>query len=236
MLKNLRIHYLQHVPFEGPANIADWANQNGCTFTGTQIYSEDAQLPAFDDFDWLIILGGPMNIYEEENYPWLITEKLFIEHAILNGKKVLGICLGAQLIADSLGSKVYSNHTKEIGWFPVVLTKEAKESHLFGCFPEKFSPFHWHGDTFDLPPGAVRMAENETCLNQAFIYDMGRVCGLQFHLEYSIVSIEDMMKYCGEELVHGKYIQKDEDVLKNDLAVTESYILLTCLLDGMKKI
>jgi GMP synthase-like glutamine amidotransferase len=110
----MKIRYLQHVPFEGPANIGEWARKKGHILTGTHLYNNEV-VPSMDQFDWLIIMGGPMNIYEEKKYPWLQSEKQFIKEAIEHRKVVLGICLGAQLITDVLGGKVTSNPEGEIG-------------------------------------------------------------------------------------------------------------------------
>lgn len=211
----MRIHYLQHVPFEDPANIKVWVESKSHTFLGTLLFNEE-KLPPASDFDWLIVMGGPMNIYEVDSYPWLSKEKRFIEKAIADNKIVLGICLGAQLIADVLGARVYRNNYKEIGWYLVSLTGEAKKSPIFRTLPDRFTAFHWHGDTFDLPPGALKVAESEGCANQGFEYN-GRVIGLQFHLESSPESIKRLIRHCGDELVDGKYIQKpDEMLLQND--------------------
>ena len=143
----MRIHYLQHVPFEDLAYIETWAKDKGHSLSVTKLYLNE-KLPGMDDFDWLIVMGGPMNIYEEREYPWLVEEKQFIEEVIKTGKVVLGICLGAQLIADVLGGKVRQNDYQEIGWFPVTKTSEANNSVFFKSLPDDFMAFHWHGDTF----------------------------------------------------------------------------------------
>src|SRR5574341_657976 len=142
----MRLHSLQHEPFEGLANIEVWAKNKGHSITRTLLFNNE-KLPQISDIDWLIIMGGSMNIYEEEKFPWLAEEKNFIAEAIANKKIVLGVCLGSQLIADVLGGKVSKNRHKEIGWFPVTLTKEARNSSIFSNLPEKFTAFHWHGDT-----------------------------------------------------------------------------------------
>jgi GMP synthase-like glutamine amidotransferase len=170
--KTMRLHSLEHEPFEGLANIEVWAKNRGHSISRTLLFNNE-ELPDIDDFDWLVIMGGSMNIYEEEKYPWLREEKNFIAEAIAGKKIVLGICLGSQLIADVLGGNVSKNKYKEIGWFPVSLTADAKNSPVFSTLPRKFAAFHWHGDTFKIPPGAVRIAESEGCANQAFEY--GRV-------------------------------------------------------------
>jgi len=207
----MRIHYLQHVPFEDLANIETWAKDNGHSVSVTKLYLNES-LPGMDYFDWLIVMGGPMNIYEEMDYPWLVAEKQFIDEAIKAGKVVLGICLGAQLISDVLGGKVKKNNYKEIGWFPVSKTVEANNSVFFKSLPDEFMAFHWHGDTFDLPPGAIRLAESQGCKNQAFEYN-GKVLGLQFHLESSETSITRLIENCRDELTEGKYFQSENEIL-----------------------
>jgi GMP synthase (glutamine-hydrolysing) len=209
----IRLHVLQHVAFEGPARIEDWARRKGHILSGTRV-DQTQDFPSMGSFDWLVIMGGPMNIYEEDLHPWLAEEKKFIRAAIDAGKVALGICLGAQLVADVLGGHVYKNHHKEIGWHPVFLTPKARKSPVFGGLPENFEAFHWHGDTFDLPPQAVRMIESEGCLNQAFEYD-GRVFGLQCHLESSPESVGALVERCGDELVQGKFIQDKRQILSS---------------------
>lgn len=206
----MKIHYLQHVPFEGIAYIENWIKTNGNKVAGTRLFA--GEIPAANmDFDMLVVMGGPMNIYEEDKYPWLAKEKRYIDKAIAANKAVLGICLGAQLIADVLGARVYKNSHREIGWLPVTLIPEAKNTAVFNDLPEKFTAFHWHGDTFDIPSGAVRTAESEACPNQAFEYD-NRVIGLQFHLESSDNSIAALIQNCGDEIVEGSYIQTPEEI------------------------
>ena len=228
----MRLHYLQHVPFEDLANIKLWARHKGHSVSRTLLFN-DEKPPPVNDFDCLIIMGGPMNIYEEKKYPWLIREKRFIEKTIASENKVLGICLGAQLIADVLGSMVYKNKYKEIGWYPVLLTKEAKKSSVFYKLPKKFLAFHWHGDTFKLPSGCIRIAESEGCANQAFEYN-GRVIGLQFHLESSPESINQLILNCSDELVEGRYIQTSEQILSNENNVREINRIMTLLLESIE--
>ena len=206
----MRIHYLQHVPFEDLANIAVWAAEHGHSITGTRLFCDDP-LPAIDSFDLLVVLGGPMNVDEHGRYPWLLEEKRLIGQAIEGKKSVLGICLGAQLAATVLGAAVKENAHKEIGWFGVSMTDEAQSSKFFRDLPRDFTAFHWHGDTFDIPAGAVRLAGSEACANQAFEYD-SHVLAVQFHLEYSTSSIEKMLHHCGDELVGGPYVQSREEI------------------------
>jgi GMP synthase-like glutamine amidotransferase len=208
----MKLHYIQHVPFEGPANIESWAREQNWQISGTHLYRRE-KLPPIEEFDWLVIMGGPMNVYEESEYPWLPDEKLFIREAVAKDKIVLGICLGAQLIADVLGGKVVRNKYKEIGWFPVTMLPQGLTSIPFRSLPNEFTAFHWHGDTFSLPPDASMLVASEACPAQAFSFNSGRVLGLQFHLESSVESVRSLIDNCSDELVGGKYIQTAADIL-----------------------
>ena len=228
----MRIHSLEHEPFEGLANIEVWAKNRGHSISRTQLFKNE-ELPCISDFDWLVIMGGSMNIYEEDKFPWLKREKEFIDKAIAANKILLGVCLGSQLIADVLGGKVSKNQHKEIGWFPVSLTREAENSSIFSSLPGTFTAFHWHGDTFKIPRGAKRMAQSEGCMNQAF--ECGRAIGLQFHLEYSKKSIDMMFRNCGDELVDGKYIQTPDEIISKIGNVYEMNKTLDLILDNMER-
>jgi len=229
----MRIHYLQHVPFEDLGNIENWALAKGHQISRTQLFKDDP-LPEPEEFDWLIVMGGPMNIYEEDEFPWLAREKVFIKDAIDSGKIVLGVCLGAQLVASVFGARVHRNRYPEIGWFDVRLTDEARESRVFKHFPGRFTAFHWHGDTFDLPPGCTWIAESDACRNQAFEYD-GQVIGLQFHLDTTLESIRRLIRYSGDELVPGEDVQSEEKILAQcgnlDDLREHSEMLLDCIED-----
>jgi GMP synthase-like glutamine amidotransferase len=207
----MNIHYLQHVPFEGLGSIEEWIRRGGHALGSTRLYRGDP-LPGIHTVDLLVVLGGPMNIYEEADYPWLVNEKRFIEQAIAAGRRVLGICLGAQLVADVLGARVYANADKEIGWFPVEKTEATSGDGLFEAFPRQIDVFHWHGDTYDIPTGAVHAARSAGCANQAFVYD-GRVVGLQFHLETTLDSAQQLIVHGANELVQGRYIQTPQEML-----------------------
>lgn len=207
----MRLHSFEHVPFEDLAKIGVWAKNQGYHLSRSRFYANDSP-PSLSEFDWLVVMGGPMNIYENERYPWLKREKAFIADAIAHGKLVLGVCLGAQLIADVLGGCVTTNQFKEIGWLPVSLTAAAFSSPLFHNLPPEFIAFHWHGDTFQIPPGAVATASSPGCANQAFVYT-NKVAGLQFHLESTPASVKKLLDNCADELVPGPYIQTPAKVL-----------------------
>ncbi len=208
----MRIHYLQHVSFENPGYISLWAKAEGFELAKTLLH-RGYSLPALSQFDRLIILGGPMNVYEEKLYPWLKAEKKLIEKAIAADKKVLGICLGAQLIATVLGADVYPNRHQEIGWFPIQVTAVAGESNLSQVLPQTFDAFHWHGDTFDLPSGAFHIAASECCKNQAFSYNHDRVIGLQFHLETTVAGAMKLIKHGADVLNRGPFIQSPKVIM-----------------------
>ena len=207
----MNIHYFQHVPFETPDRILDWAKVGGHSLSATRFFAGES-LPDLRDLDLLVVMGGPMGVHEEGKYPWLAAEKRFIREAVESGMKVLGICLGAQLLASALGAKVYPNPQKEIGWYPVNLTPAGRQSRAFHKFPSVFTTFHWHGDTFDLPPEAEWLASSEACRNQAFQYGQN-VFGLQFHLEVSPEGVKGLLGHCGDELISSPYIQSAEQIL-----------------------
>lgn len=207
----MNIHCFQHVPFEGPGSIGDWV-LSGAHQLGTTRFYHNEPLPEIENIDLLVVMGGPMNIYEETKYSWLTEEKRFIERAIAAHKRVLGICLGAQLVADVLGAKVYANTDKEIGWFPVELTEYAQLSNLFTTFPPRLDVFHWHGDTFDIPEGAVHVVHSAGCAHQAFVYEE-HVIGLQFHLETTPASARQIITHCADDIVDGRYIQAPQVML-----------------------
>jgi GMP synthase-like glutamine amidotransferase len=200
----MHVHVLQHEPFEGLGSIEAWLSHREARVTYTRFF-ESTHLPAMDDIDFLIALGGPMSVNDEEQLPWLREEKHFVANAIASNKAVLGICLGAQLIASALGSRIYAGAEKEIGWFPVF--PEPAVPGTF-AFPTIAEVFHWHGETFDLPAGAVHLASSEACRNQAF--QIGpRVIGLQFHLETTPESAEAIISNCANELLPRRFIQTE---------------------------
>ena len=230
-MKPIRIHYLQHVPFEGLGFIETWAKQHNYSLTATKFF-ENPVLPETNDFDWLVVMGGPMGVYDESIYTWLAEEKRFIKKAIESQKIVLGICLGSQLIAEVLGAKVYPNKKKEIGWYPVSLTEEARKNEILKSFPEEITVMHWHGDTFNLPAGAIHLMETDICKNQAFCYN-NKVFGLQFHFEFTPDSLLTIVENCRNELVPDDYIQSESEILKNSSFCNTTNKYLIQLLDNL---
>jgi GMP synthase-like glutamine amidotransferase len=204
----VKIVYLQHVSFEDPAHILSWAQKRNHFVQGLRLYKNEDLPDIHSSYEMLVVMGGPMGVSEEEKYPWLLAEKKLIAGAIQNHKIVLGICLGAQLIASVLGARIHKNRFKEIEWFSVWLTGKARNHSIFQEMPASFFPFHWHGDTFDIPEGAIRIAESQACVNQGFLYG-DCIIGLQFHLESTRESIAKLIQNCGNELTQGDYIQSE---------------------------
>lgn len=203
----MKIIALNHVPYERPGYIADWAADRQADFQEINVYEGNA-LPELNSFDCLVVMGGPMGVYDEAQYDWMPAEKAFLKAALQEGKKMLGICLGAQLLAEALGARVYPAKEKEIGWFPVQATAPHPINHQW---PNELMAFHWHGDTFDVPRGAKVLARSEATPNQAFMYQ-NRILGLQFHLEIQKPLIEALMDNNRHELQPAAYVQSAGEI------------------------
>lgn len=226
----MRIHYLQHVTFEGLGCIESWAALHNHTISSTSLYAGD-KLPNLSDFDFLIIMGGPMGAYDESVYPWLANEKLFIKSAIGQNKKVLGICLGSQLLAAVMGTKVYAGPRQEIGWFPIQTTEAAEAvRHYQSILKGAPLVFHWHGDTFELPAGAQLLASSEAYNNQWFIIN-NQLMGIQFHLEVTPQSIASMLDNETGDLQEDTFVQDKSAIIKQDYLCEENNKRMFSILD-----
>jgi GMP synthase-like glutamine amidotransferase len=229
----MRIACIRHVPFEGPGAIADWAAARGHALSGSEAFK--GHLPALSDFDLLVVLGGPMGVYDVAEHPWLIEEREFLASAIDAGKVVLGVCLGAQLLADAIGGSVHPGPEREIGWFPVRVSAAGRSSALFGGWPDEFVAGHWHGDTFEIPPGVASAASSEVTANQAFVACDGRAVGLQFHLEWTRDALAALVENCADELTGGgRWTRSAEELLADDDRFARSRELLFALLDRIE--
>jgi GMP synthase-like glutamine amidotransferase len=209
----VKICVLQHAAYEGPGEIATWAKLRGHDVDVRHLYCGDT-LPALEEFDLLVIMGGEMNIYQYRDWPWLQAESHFIQGALNAGKPAVGICLGAQFLADALGSRVVQNPVHELGWFPVTWTAESRE--IFAELPSASPVLHWHGDRFGLPMGATRLAVSDGCAEQGFLFP-GKALGLQFHMEVD----PDLVKLYVEsqgEWPKGKYVQDPKQILAEAVA------------------
>jgi GMP synthase-like glutamine amidotransferase len=226
----MRVHYLQHVSFEAPAAIEDWARQAGHAIAGSRLYLGEA-LPDPNAFDLLVVMGGPMSVNDEPEHPWLVAEKQLVRRAIELDRPVFGVCLGAQMIASALGASVYRAAQKEIGWFPV---RRVTGQGTGALLPETFTPLHWHGETFDLPAGAIRLAETDAVPNQAF--QLGsNVIGLQFHIEATLPSIQALVENAAHEIQVGVPFQQAPEAIlaQTPQASTAVHPILWGLLDRL---
>jgi GMP synthase-like glutamine amidotransferase len=222
----VKAHYLQHEPREGLGSIETWLRERGFQIRGTMLYRGEP-LPDVADFDLLVIMGGGMSANDEDRLPWLRAEKNLIRHAIAADKKVLGICLGAQLIASALGSRVYRNTEKEIGWHEI-RGIPGGDDRVFR-FPRSCEAFHWHGETFDLPAGAVPLAESAACRNQAFQIGQNTI-GLQFHLETTPDTARQFVSSGRSDLVPGAFVQSEAEIVG---APAGKYDRLNALMDAV---
>ncbi|HMO04259.1 MAG TPA: amidotransferase [Kiritimatiellia bacterium] len=203
----MNIHIFQHVAFEGIGSMLPWFEHHGATVRWTRWFDPEPQRPDWSGTDLLVIMGGPMSVHDEAVFPWLVEEKRLLHQYLATGKPALGICLGAQLIAQVSGARVYPNREREIGWWPIEPV-DALPGYRCSAMPV----FHWHGETFDLPPGAVYLARSAGCLHQAFALP-GRVVGLQYHLETTPETAAELIRQAGHEMTPSRYVQNAECLL-----------------------
>lgn len=206
-----KIHFLIHVPFEGPAIISDWAEKRGAGITYTRFYEKDP-LPRITTVDMLVIMGGPMNVYDFHHYPWMEEEIRWVGSFVESGRPALGICLGAQLIAASLGAEVTPGPHREIGWHELQFLPALGDFRIFRELPPSGKVFHWHGDTFRIPEGATRIACSKAFPNQGFIYR--NALAFQFHLEATLSSVRQLADNCRDEMIPGPFVQSEEEFLR----------------------
>lgn len=226
----MRVHWLQHAEHEDLGCIAPWLAARGHEVSATRLQRGEA-LPSLASFDWLIVLGGPMNIYQHADYPWLIAEKQLIRSALAAGKRLLGICLGSQLLADALGGTVSRNAFEEVGWHRVQLNEAGQDDAAFAGFPDKFNAFHWHGDTFAIPPGSRALMASAACAHQAFSHG-ARVAGIQFHLE--VTAADARQWFAIARPAPGAYVQAPEEILAALGNFAENNRLMLRLLENLE--
>lgn len=232
----LRLHGLRHVRFETEGEIAVWARERGHSLTHTDLWN-NGPLPELSSFDWLIVMGGPMGVYDEAEHPWLAGEKRLLKAAADAGKRILGVCLGAQLLSAVLGGVVTKGQYREIGWHQAAAGPDAAKSRVFANLPQSYEAFHWHGDTFSIPPGALWTARSVACAHQAFSALDDRVVGLQFHLETNAASMSELSENCADELnvdpAAQPYVQPVSVMLERPERLAALRGLLDTILDNM---
>lgn len=221
----METYIFQHVAFEGPGAILPYLESKGYHVHLVKLYAGDP-VPSSLDVDFAVLMGGPMSALEEDKYPFMVEEKQLCRELFAADKPVLGVCLGAQIMANAFFAPIRQNPEKEIGFYPVT-------------FENGFTvnAFHWHGETFDIPEYAESIAYSEACRNQGF--KMGRSLGLQFHLETTTESLNSLLENCAEELeaalsAKAKYVQSKSQILETaKTALPELNAAMTELLDAM---
>lgn len=217
----MKILFVLHAAFEKPGCIETWANKNGHLIEKSSPYRGET-LPEIDKFDFLVVMGGPQSPLEIDKAPYLSDEIVLIKEAIQKNKKILGICLGAQLIGEALGAKTERSPQREIGMHLVELLDDAKSDPVFSQFPRKFDVMHWHSDMPGIAEGAVLLAKSEGCPRQAFRYG-DRIYGFQCHFEFTKELINGMVDNCVADLITpGNYISSVKELIEADCSQINS--------------
>lgn len=229
----MKIHCIRHEPFEGLAYIEDWIREMNFPLSYTHTFRNE-EFPEINSFDLLIVMGGTVSVYEEDKFTWLRKEKQCIRESIKAGKSILGICLGAQLVANVLHAKVYLGAKSEIGWFPLKFDIEARR--LLPFLPKEETVFHWHGDTFDIPHGAVNIGSSDTTPHQGFIYN-NKIIALQFHCEMTPTSLENIVQGTSSELsITGPSVQSKNEIMANNMRCSGNNRIIKHILEYLKTV
>ncbi len=218
----MKVTIIKHIDIEGPGTIGDCLDDKNIPYNVIDIFNGEPLPNSLSDVSSVIVLGGPMNVYEEDKYPFLKQEDEFLKEAIEKDLPTLGFCLGAQLIAKAKGARVKQNHQKEIGWFKVSLADNSSNDPLFQGFQREFDVFQWHGDTFDIPDGAVKLAESELCPNQAFRVGKN-IYGLQFHVEVTDEMIYQWIDAYRDEINSLKGFVDPDQIIADTKIKSENY-------------
>ena len=231
----MRLHTLEHDDWDfSRTNITRWVDKKGHQMASTNVF-KSAPFPKLDDFDWLMVMGGSMHAWEVDSHAWLKPEKDFIAEVVEAGKVVIGICFGAQLLAETLGGNVFTNEEPEIGWYPVSITDEGRQSFLFDGLPETFTTFHWHSDHFSLGSGCVCLATSQPTANQAFVRPDLPVVGLQFHPEYTRRMIHYFSEEFGDLMIPDTFVAGPDAVIKQTKEMPDTYWLMEGLLNNIER-
>ena len=204
---------LTHVPFEGPGAIGEWARERRHSLSIVALHRGEP-VPAAAGVDALVVMGGPMGADDEDRHAFLAAEKDLLRACVEAGRPVLGVCLGAQLLARALGARVTAQGHREIGWFPIRWSEAARGVPGLAHAPAESTVFHWHGDTFAVPSGAVPLAASDACANQGFASPDGRFVGLQFHVEMRDEDVRTLVENGRDDIGGGgRFVQQENEVL-----------------------
>ncbi len=218
-----KVLILQHIACEGPGSLGFFLESKGVSFEYRQLANGDTVPVSLKDYSALICLGGPMNVDEEGKYPFLKDEKRLLKEALQKDFPTLGICLGAQLIARAANALVTAGPQKEIGWFPLKLTREGLKDSLLEGLPQELKIFQWHGDTFEIPLGALHLASSDLFHHQAFKIGE-KIYALQFHIEVTSEMIQDWVRTYREEKIDVEKILKETNIYISNLEKTAEHI------------
>jgi GMP synthase-like glutamine amidotransferase len=231
----MRLQLIEHDPEDfSRSNISLWAAGKGYQMKHTYVCNGE-ELPPLNTFDWLMVMGGSQHAWDEHANPWLRKEKLFLSEVLKTNMPVLGICFGAQLLAEALGGRVFPNLHKEIGWYEVTLNRQGRESFLFQNIPSAFVTFHWHGDHFSLPESCAKLAGSKATEIQAFVCSERPLAGLQFHPEYTRDMVRHAAQEYGQDWVPELFVSGRDAVLTETLKMPDTYWLMEALLNNMEQ-
>lgn len=230
----LELFALTHVPFEGPAAIGRWAERRGVRLRQVPVYQGGQVMPRAAEIEAMLVMGGPMGVHDLALHPWLAEEKRLIRAVVDRGVPVLGICLGAQLLAEILGGEVRDGIHPEIGWFPVDFSSAARATPWFGGFPARLEVMHWHGDQIEPPPTAISVGSSAACRCQGFLMPGMPVIGLQFHMEWDRLQAEALIRNCADELEGSHpYVQSAVQIMRPEAAFLDMNRRLEPILDRL---
>lgn len=220
---------LQNESFEGPGIITEYFDSKNINYQIIHVFKEN-WIVEDEKVDLVVIMGGTASVYETDKFPYLLKVKEFIKNQFILGAKILGICLGAQFLAEMLGARVYPNEQQEIGWFPMKINVKELSTIGYSCFPESMNVLHWHGDTFDIPKGAVSFGSTEVTPNQGFIYK-NQVFALQFHIETTETSLALMLENIGHTIKRDAFVQLPDEIRKGIDVIKENQKIMNEFLD-----
>ena len=230
----IRIHTLEHDNLNfSRTNITRWVSENGHQIASTDVF-RSAPLPQLDEFDWLMVMGGSQHAWEENLNSWLAPEKAFVKETLAAGKVVIGICFGAQVLAEALGGNLFPNEQPEVGWYEVNLNDEGRRSFLFNDLPDTFTTFHWHSDHYSLPAGCIRLADSAPTANQVFVKPGEPVIGIQFHPEYTRRMVMEFAEDYGHQWIPNAYVAGKDAIIEMTPQIPDTYWLMEGLLKNIE--